>query len=208
MKNVLLYGDLFMRKFLKDNLSQILNMMVTQVAITIFGFVLAMACSKSNSLLAVSSVLSVAFYLYLIFSRAYEIGQKDGIRIRAGRLEYKPLKGMLISLWANLINIVLAVLAVIGKACITNVPFLTHDNIAQAAPAWAANLYGVSSSIAECIQCMYQGLAKVFFPGNVLNLLLRPIPAILVCAVAYPLGVRYCDGFLGRNKQDKSDRYR
>lgn len=211
-----------MRKFLKENLSQILNMIVTQVAITIFGFVLAMACSKSDPLLAVSSVLSVAFYLYLIFSRAYEIGQKDGIRIKAGRMDYRPMKGAWISLWANLINIILGILAVIGKACIENVDFFSKVAPVEgsATPLWAVNLYGVTSSIAEWIQCMYQGLARVFFSGNVLNLLLRPLPAILACAIAYPLGAKYSSGFLGRNKSgasdkpakadktDKTDRYR
>ncbi len=198
-----------MRKFLKDNLSQILNMFVTQIAISIFGLVLAMACAKSDSLMAVSSALAVVFYLYLIFTRAYEIGQKDGIRIKAGRLDYKPLKGMWISLWANLINIVLAIVAIIGKACITNLDFFAYaPNDFVVEPEWAGSLYGVFGIIASVLQCMYQGLAKYLFSGNVLNLLIRPLPAILICAIAYPMGVKYSSGFIGRKKEDKIDRYR
>ncbi len=195
-----------MKKFLKDNMSTIINLMVEQVAATILGFVLAMACSKSDNLLAVSSILSIAFYLFLVYFMIYELGQKDGIRISAGRLEYKPLRGALIALCANIPNFVFGILAVIGKACITNVPFFTTEGIAEASPAWAASLFGTCSTIAEFLQCMYQGVCKVFFSGNVVMLLVRPLPAILFCGIAYPLGVKYSSGFIGKKKD--SGRYR
>lgn len=195
-----------MKSFLKDNQPMIVKLVVYQVALTIFGFVLAMACVKSQTLLVLSSVLSIAFYLFLIYFVMYEQGQKDGIRISAGRLDYNPMRGALIALCANLLNIVLAILAIIGKACITNVSFSSMEGIGEASPGWAASLFGVSSSIAEWIQCMYQGVCQVVFGGHVLTLLLRPLPAILFCGIAYPLGVKYSSGFLAKKKD--SDRYR
>lgn len=125
------------------------------------------------------------------------------------------MRGALIALCANIPNFILGILAVIGKACITNVDFTAslssipaeaYENGFAAAPEWAANLYGVCSTIAESIQCMYQGVCNVFFSGNVLTLLFRPLPAILFCGIAYPLGVKYSSGFIGKKKD--SDRYR
>lgn len=191
------------------------RMLVNQLAMTIFGLVLAMACVNSDPLLLLSSVLSIAFYLFLLYFMTYELGQKDGIRIHAGRLVYKPMRGALVALCANIPNFVLGILAVIGKLSIQGLGFferfdsLTEAEYAALSPNWAMNLYGVCSSIAEVIQCMYKGLCKVLFPGNILTLLVIPLPAILICGLAYPLGVRYSNGFLNKDgRKDRTDRYK
>lgn len=199
-----------MKQFFKDNLSLMVRMLVNQLAMTIFGFVLAMACVNSEPLLLLSSVLSIAFYLFLLYFMTYELGQKDGIRIHAGRLAYKPLRGVWVSLCANIPNLVLGILAIIGKLSIQGLGFferfdaLTEAEYAALSPTWAMNLYGACSSIAEFIQCMYKGLCKVLFPGNILTLLIIPLPAIVICGLAYPLGVRYSSGFL--HKEDSKER--
>ena len=199
-----------MGKFIKENLNLITGIIAMQIGMTIFGLMLGMACANSPTLLLLSSILSIAFYLFLVYFKVYEQGQKDGIRIQAGRLNYMPMRGALVALCANALNILLAIPAIIGKACISNVPFFSMDEklLAEAAPKWAANLFAVCSTVAELLQCMYQGLCKVVFDQNVLTLLLRPLPAILISALAYPLGVRFSGGFKSKKSQNKTDRYR
>ena len=61
------------------------------------------------------------------------------------------------------------------------------------------------------IQGMYIGVGKVFFNSVGFFDLLIPIPAIVVCTLAYLLGIRYCEGFFSytpsASKRAKDSRY-
>ena len=117
-----------MKQFLKENSYQSVRMMLYQVALTIFALMLIFAVTvygdKSNanntlndSLLAIVSILSVIFYLYLLYYLSYEMGQKDGLRIKGGRMHLFRWKGFFISLIANIPNLLLGLLEFIGDPC-------------------------------------------------------------------------------------------
>lgn len=201
------------KNFFSDNGYMIVRMIVYQIAMTIFGFSMSMACARVDSLLLLSSVVATGLYLFLLFFATFEVGQKDGIRIECGRLERRPLVGLWCSLCANALNFLLGILAVIGKFMISNLGFfervsdLTLTESEALSPVWAANLYSVCDTVSRLLQCMYVGIAKLAMPDNVLVTLLMPIPAIIVCAAAYPLGIKFCSGS-GAKKKTKSDRYR
>ena len=182
----------------KKNGYQVIRLGLYQFGMTLFGLVVAMATSTSDTLVFWTGVFSALFYLYLIYSLVYELGQKDGIRIEAGRRKYNPLRGFWLSLAANSLNILLGILSFVG---------MTVYNASSA--KWALELYGVANTIAKFIQGMYVGILKtpLLMDASFANLL-TPIPAVIVCTFGYILGVKYCNGVKkAKEKSEKADRY-
>ena len=60
------------------------------------------------------SILAVIFYLYLIYTLAWEIGAKDKISVDVGKKNYRPHLGILLSLFANIPNILAAIIYAIA----------------------------------------------------------------------------------------------
>ena len=172
---------------------QIVRLCLYQFGMTLFGLVVAMATRRPKELFIACGVFSALFYLYLIYSLVYELGQKDGIRIEAGRKQYRPFTGFFLALAANSLNIILGILSFIGK--------IVYD--ANGA-AWAGTLYGAANAVARFIQGMYVALLTLIMDKSYANLL-APIPGLIVCTVAYILGVKYCHGV--RPPKEKKDRY-
>jgi len=203
-----------MKNFFKDNGYQVVKMMLNQIALSMFGgmLVLAGAMAKSDILIAVLSILAIVFYMYLLFSMFYDLGQKDGIRINANRLRYDKYKAFKIAIVANLINFILGALTVLFKSLINglgilqDVQMLTEAEQQLLSPAWAVNMYSFFNTITRAIQAMYVGVLRVFFPGNIFTLLVIPVPAIIIAVIGYKLGVKYCNGFKNKEKNSK-ERY-
>ena len=96
------------------------KLFVSQMALSLFGLVLAIACAKiSKAAQIVVSVGAVIFYLFLIYTAIWEVGSKDKFGIEYGKFEAKPLTGLYIGLLANSLNIVLAVFITLGL-CLGN----------------------------------------------------------------------------------------
>ena len=203
-----------MANFFKENGHTVIKMFLYQIALSMLGGMLAMTGSMAGSdiLIAGFSIFSILFYLYLISTIFYEMGQKDGIRINAGRLRPERFKALIIAVCANLINFILGALVVFFKSMINgvtlgqNLSSLTEEQALALTPSWAVTAYESIHTITKAIQCMYVGVLKVFFSGNVVVLLFIPIPAIVVSVVAYCLGVKYCEGF--SNRKSKAERYK
>ena len=90
-----------MRKFFHDYSYNIVKMFVNQFAISIFGVSLTFATTSAHgesqgfdTLTVVVSILSVLFYLFLIYTLAWEIGAKDKISVDAGKKPYRPHLGI------------------------------------------------------------------------------------------------------------------
>ncbi len=174
-----------MLNFLKEHSFDAVKMAVTQVAISIFGLVLSLACSlaENNTLGLFCSVFAVLFYLFLLYTSAWELGSKHQIPVQYGHREYRPLLGLYISLLANSINILMAVFFTLGEI-FTNVEFL-H------------NLGVLGGSLAIATQAMYAELLtiQVGAPAVPLNTLwfmyfVITIPAMATCAVGYYFGLK------------------
>jgi len=200
-----------MLNFFKQNGYIMVKIVLYQIAMSMFGgmLVLAGAQIRSDALIAILSIFSIVFYLYLLYVTFYEIGQKDGIRIKAGRLKFDGVKYFLIALCAGSVNFIFGILTVIFKSLINNVSlFQDVSSLGEvASPAWAANAYELFNTLTRAIQAMYVGVLRAFFPGNVLMLLVIPIPAVIVVGVSYRLGVKYCDGFIKSKKEKNGERY-
>ncbi len=169
-----------MKAFFERYSYESVRLALNQIAISMFGFALAMTATKAESdpLLFWSSIASMVFYLALTYGTAWKTGSGDHLSIRYGKIPYRPLTGLWVSLVANSVNLLLAVLITVGQL------------------SGVGGLESIPRFIALLIQGMYQGvLATVSVSGTTLNGLwwsyfLITLPAILVSTVAYIAGAK------------------
>lgn len=134
-----------MSEFFKENSYSMVKMFIDQLAMTIFGTMLAIATSQNAQLLLASSIFAILFYLVILYSLGWEIGAKDKIKIDGGRMRPMPAKGFFIAVCANIPNLLLAVLMGFG------VFFKTE---------WAGNISVISNAIARLAEGMFIGVIK------------------------------------------------
>ena len=169
-----------MKAFFERYSYESVRLALNQIAISMFGFALAMTAAKaeSDSLLLWSSIGSILFYLVLTYGSAHRTGSGDRLSIQYGKIPFRPLTGLLLSLIAGSVNLILAILITIGQ----------YTDL--------AGISDISRVIALLIQGMYQGvLATVSVGGVTLNGLwwsyfLITIPAMLVATVGYIAGAK------------------
>lgn len=157
------------------------RMFLDQFAISLFGFSLALTALKmeSDTFLLIFSLASILFYLVLIYGVAQRVGAKDRTSIDLGRMQLSPFRGTLISLLANSLNLLLALVVLL----LTVLPGTDA---------------GVARFIAMFLNGMYQGvysLVKVGSDAVSLNTcwwayFILPLPAILVSTVGYIAGAK------------------
>ncbi len=190
-----------MKDFFKNHSYDMVTMLLNQLAISMFGFSLVLAAMKigNDVLRNVTSVFSILFYLVLLYIKTWDIGFRDKVSVEQGKKANKPLRGAIISLCANAINYILAVFVML-RALLSNVSFFE-------------SLGGIAQAICMFVHGMYAGVLVNPIGGAPLNsywfvYFLTPIPAILVCGLAYYFGlhdVKYT-GFFHKNQYPESDR--
>ncbi len=190
-----------MKDFFKNHSYDMVTMLLNQLAISMFGFSLVLAAMKigNDVLRNVTSVFSILFYLVLLYIKTWDIGFRDKVSVEQGKKANKPLRGATISLCANAINYILAVFVML-RALLSNVSFFE-------------SLGGIAQAICMFTHGMYAGVLVNPIGGAPLNsywfvYFLTPIPAILVCGLAYYFGlhdVKYT-GFFHKNQYPESDR--
>ncbi len=166
----------FFERYSYDSVRMLLN----QFAISIFGFALALTSLKAenNTLLLVTGICSIIFYLALNYGVAWRAGSKDKITIDRGRRTFRPATGLWISLLANSLNFLLAIIVMIG------------------ALAGLEGMAGIGRFIGLFIQGMYQGvLVCIQIGGESVNnfwwvFFLIPLPALLISFLGYIAGVK------------------
>ncbi len=184
-----------MWSFIKQNSYMMFRMMVNQIGMTMFGLMLSMATINYNTILLLTSILSVGMYLFLLYTMTWEDGAKDKIRVDSGRAENRPLKGLWMSLGANVVNIILGLGVLIGGLCVTS--------LEMCEPVWAYNTYYVCKLIGVFLQGMYSGFLSLYAPYNVFAYLLIILPALAASTLGYYLGSRNIRifGFMQRKGQ-------
>lgn len=174
-----------MKEFLHNYSYSSIKMFVNQFAISIFGAMLSMATSAAanDTLSIVVGVISVLFYLFLIYTVAWEIGAKDRISVDIGKKEYRPHTGLLVSLVANIPNFFIAIMFTAFS------PFRATNVVAGGACA-------VASVLTLLLEGMYLGITtSITIGARLLNTFwwsyfLIIIPAMLVSWMAYYLGFK------------------
>ena len=190
-----------MLEFIKKNAHFIWKLLLNQTGLTLFGLMTSMSAAAIDHTLAGegniqytcmiwASVFAIIFYMFVDYSAIKEEGQKDKIRIDAGRLERDTWRGLKIVLIASVPNLLLGLLV--------NVFGLLG---ADPGPAigWAGAIAGTSKVIAIIIQAMYWGVligATGMISGGIANIgdvpnfcyALIPLPAIICVTLAYIAG--------------------
>lgn len=180
--------------FLSKNSDIIMKMLIHQFGLTVFGFLLNSAASVSDSdtLVIAFGVFSAVFYLFLLYVVAWEVGAKDKIRIDAGRQKRDIFKGAKMNLVANIPNLLVATLALVGYLCIDKsiVELDAKSGIELfTTPAWAVNLRGISQVIGSFLNGMYLGIGQYFdVISSIWFLYAVCLPSIVVCGFGYYFG--------------------
>ncbi|MBQ2766178.1 MAG: hypothetical protein IJF48_04265 [Clostridia bacterium] len=170
-----------MKAFLREQLYNMVKLFLNQIALTVFGTVLAIATSKNDSLLLASSIFSVLFFLALNYTTCWEIGAKDKIRVDSGRLESMQNKGLYISFGANLPNLIIALLIGLGVLIGTDA---------------SQSMSFVFNAIARLLNGMYLGIIKIVQDAASVTSITQvwwwfiviTLPSMLVGWLAYYLG--------------------
>lgn len=171
------------KAFWKGYSYNIVKMFINQFAIAMFGLTLAIATGKSGNpkLELICSIFAVLFYLFLIYTMTWEVGAADKVRVDAGRMKASPLRGLYMSLIANIPNIILALLICVSY------PF-------AAAQEWAGNTCAIAKFIALLLEGMYTGLLSIELGGTQLNMfpwayVVIILPALLTALLSYLAGL-------------------
>ena len=183
--------------FFKNNFHSILKLYINQIGITIFALMLYTACGATDDsellakLRTFVSIFSICFYYVLIYYVAWEIGAKDKIRIDSGRVAPFKAKGALMSLIANIPNVILSSFTVIFG-------FLFVGGAEK-----LASVFGLLQMANMLHASMYMGLIQTLVYGfttvdNVpidnkyllmpILFIFIPLLSILVTHLAYTLG--------------------
>lgn len=166
------------KEFLERYSYDSVKMLLDQFVLSIFGFSLAMASmhAQNDTLLLFTGIGSVIFYLVMLYSVAWKMGTTDRTTIEMGYRQFKPFTGTLVSLIANIPNLLVATTFMINS--------LVGDGT------------GISGVIGRLINGMYLGLMTLGkFNGDYLHAywwmyFLITLPAILVSTLAYIMGAK------------------
>ena len=202
-------------KFFKENSYDIVRLFINQIGITIFSFVLYTALQfdldpgTTLTIRICLSVFATLFYLTLIYTAAWEFGSKDKLRVDSGRYNRQPAKGTLMSLIANIPNLVLAIVALV---C-----FIIYSSAASEA---AYSIFVIFNSLMRFLSAMYIGIIQgifSFLPDNskitwiceTVAFAVSPVFAIGVTQLGYSLGhrdFRLASLFKAKNLPDSNNK--
>ena len=172
-----------MKDFFSRYSYQSVHLFLNQVAIGLFGMVLALASAnmaESDLLKLVTGIFSVVFFLFLQFAAAWKVGSEDRVSVDLGKRKrdiWVPIKMWVL---ANSLNFLLAVCMTLG---------LWFSDV-----AFFSALGGIATAIKLIIEGMYTGLLSLNVGGAALNTywfahFVTPLPALLVIVAAYLCGL-------------------
>ena len=207
-------------QFIKTNSYNIFKMLLNQIGLSIFAFVMSLATYQKNVMLIACCLIAIGVYLYLLYTMTYEIGRKDKPAVDAGRKPPQYGKGLFISLCANFLNIILAAAVVISMQFLVknenyippesraetemtetgenggdantaeNDEFITTEETSEYITNGASYVYTFGFFIITLFESMYFVLAKLYMNNPEYAFLLFPVPALLTCWLAYYMGLK------------------
>jgi hypothetical protein len=166
-----------MKEFWKSNSYNIVKCFLNQIAIAMFGLMIALATMQNETMLLVGSLFSIGFYLFLTYYMFWEIGGKDRIQEDAGRRNKTPLRGLIVALIASVPMILMAILLLVTY------PYTQTAEL-------AGNTFMIINTLTRFLHAMYLGLITLYSPYNQIAWLLVCLPVPVVAQIGYMLGNR------------------
>lgn len=172
--------------FLKENSYNMVKIFLTQIVMSFFGTMLAIATLKAPTLLLWSSVFSVVLGLGVVYTIAWDVGARDKIKIDGGRMKPFPCKGLVLALGGNIPNLILAVLMGLGVLIDTE----GSQVMSLVCNAIARLINGSFLGIIKTLENLL--IAGVETGGTMSHIwwwfIVMVIPSVLVCGFAYYMG--------------------
>lgn len=146
----------FMR-FLKTHSYDIVKLFINQIGIMVFSLVLYAAIGSvddkyQNMVRLYVSIFSILFYCALLYNIAWEHGANDKIRVESGKMKPFKLKGAVLSLYANVLNFIIAICASVFMGV----------HLATASE-WSYSAFNVFNIIMRFLSSMYIGVLSSIF---------------------------------------------
>lgn len=167
----------FFKRYSYDSVCLFLN----QLAIGIFGAMLALAAgmAENTALRTATSVFAIVFFLFLQFSSTWKIGAEDRVAIDLGKRKRDLTVPVKMWLLANSLNLLFALLMTLSF--LTDVPVL--DSIG-----------GFVTWIKLILEGMYTGVLAIRVGGAPLNSywfmhFLTTVPSLLAIFASYLCGL-------------------
>jgi hypothetical protein len=195
-------------KFFKDNSYDIVRLFINQCGITIFALVLYFPFGTfedkafgANMQTAVS-VLATAFYLFLLYSAAWEFGSVDRMRSDSGKISLNRFKGTIMSLVANIPNFLIA-----GGALVSIlIAGSTQSDVAY-------TVFGILNTLMRFLSAMYIGVLRGLFDflssdnvayltSQTIGYLVLPLLSVIVVSIGYVVGTHQFKVFASKKKYD------
>ena len=171
-----------MKDFFKRYSYQSVHLFLNQVAIGLFGIVLALAAgmAESTPLKIVTSVFAILFYLFLQFAAGWRAGAEDRVSVDLGKRKKDVLVPVKMWALASSVNFLLAIFIALA--------LWFPDG------AILSTLGGIATPIKLIIEGMYTGILSLEIGGITLNSLwfvhfVTPLPALLVLVASYLFGL-------------------
>lgn len=189
-------------KIFKENSYDIVRLYINQLGIMIFSSLLytpvfSMENTKLSSLLSILiSVLSVSFYLALIYYAMWEIGAKDKIRIDGGKMQPCKPKGLVMGLYANVPNLILGLGTIISLCVLfannsngANISFIIFNNLMRFSESMFMGIINAIFPVSEAISLTDMATYGNYLPAAIMFTLL-PLVSVAVTHFAYYLGTK------------------
>lgn len=172
-----------MKEFFKKYSYESVLLFVNQIAIGLFGMVLALAAGMADNaaLRAITSVFAILFFMFLQFSSAWRVGAQDKVSVDLGKMKADYSVPVKMWLLANSFNLLLALLISLG---------IWFSDVAV-----LSSIGGVAIVIKYIVEGMYVGVLALKVGGASLNTywfmhFLTVIPSLIAVFSAYTCGMK------------------
>ena len=176
-----------MKAFFSENKKRIFKLMLTHLAMTIFGMMVFIPFNKDDmsmkAFLIIGSAVAILLYMFLIDVDMWYVGAEDKLRVDAGRQKWNAGKGFLIGLFAELPSIVIGVVyAVISM-------LYAYYQAYPAGTFWGKSVI-ITWGGTFIWEGMYHGFSRVVLGGWIpLFYLLIPLLPVAFAGLTYWLGL-------------------
>ncbi len=186
-----------MIKFFKENVSLIWKCVLNRIAMVVFALIVLLASSMINNVLFhVAGVLTILFYLFLIYSMMIEKGNEDKLKIDGGRMKRNDMYGLYVYLCAHALNILFCIITFV-------LYFFTNDNVGST----INDIYGFFRIVTHYINAVYLSVTSIA-PNFPAIYLITVIPGALCAYLSYFAGVRGVRHFMPESRKVDRERRR
>lgn len=175
-----------MKAFIKENRYLVTNQLLNQFGGAVLGLVLSfLFVMRGNTAVLLSAIFSVGFYVVLQYTALWDAGARDIIRVEGRRLKYRPYAGVVMALFANIPNFLIAICVTVGTVFGRSI-----ENGGAFGYEWAGNLATVSKLIGSVWESMFNGFVQLYSPHNPIVYWFMPIVSIAAAGLGYFAGMK------------------